>query len=304
MTGPTFTFHEVGASFDGARALAITPDGAVWCVLGAAGVVVLLTSDGRQSRLGLDAAPAELHSLAAATNDSVWVTDRASDRILRLDSTGVVWSAEIPTKNSGPAAIIGLDDGSAWFVEELSNAIGHIDILGCVTEFDTGVPGGEPASIASDGSSVWFTLPGAGVIAHARGGDSLPGLVRFDDPLAAPADVSMGDDGCLWFTDPGRRLIGRVGRRGSVAEFVPDERAPRPVRVAADASGGCWFTMEGTSEIGHVDDDGRIVTITVPGEHSIPAAIAVAASGDVWLALESGVLAQVHAPGSLAADIQ
>jgi virginiamycin B lyase len=302
VTGATSVFHEVADSSDGVRALAVTPDAAVWCVLGAAGVVVRMTPDGEQTRLELGAAAAEPHSVAAATRDSVWVTDRASDRILRLDSSGVVWSADVPTANARPAGIVGQGDGSAWFTEERADALGHVDILGRVTEFATGVPGGEPTSIASDGSSVWFALPGARALAHVRGGDALPSLVTFDDSHAAPADVAVGDDGCLWFADPARHLIGRRARNGAVTEFVPPGPSARPMRVAADTTGGCWFTVAGAGQIGHVDSAGQVTMIPVPREHGAPAALAVAESG-LWLAVESGVL-EIRDPGSLAADIQ
>jgi virginiamycin B lyase len=303
VTGSRLVFHEIADSPGGARSLAVTLDGSVWCVQGAAGVVVRIAPDGGQTRIRLGAGAADPHSVAAATRDSVWVTDRASGRILRLESSGVVWSAEAPTTDAGLAGIVGLDDGSAWFAEEKADALGHVDILGRVSEFDTGVPGGGPASLASDGSSVWFALPGAGAIAHVRGGDSLPGLVGFDDPRAAPRDVAVGDDGCLWFADPARRLIGRVARNRSVAEFPLSEEAARPTNVAADGIGGCWFTMSGAAELGRVDDTGRVTTIPLPSELGAVAAIAVAPAGGVWLAVESGVLEIGHR-GSLAADIQ
>lgn len=307
MTGSGFVLHAIADSSGGARSLAVTADESVWCVLGAAGVVVRIASDGGQTRIRLGSAAAEPHSVAAATRDSVWVTDRASDRILRLESSGVVWSAAVPTSDAGPAGIVGLDDGSAWFAEERVDALGHVDILGRVTEFDTGVPGGGPASIASDGSSVWFALPGAGAIAHVRGGDSLPGLVGFDDPSAAPRDVTVGDDGCLWFADPARRIIGRVARNRAVSEFPVPDGAARPMRVAADGMGGCWFTMAGSAagpgELGHVDETGRVTTNSLPHEYGAASAIAVAPSGGIWLAVDSGVL-EIGDPGSLAADIQ
>ena len=302
MASP-FTLYDVPESAGAARALAVTADGAIWCVVGSAGTVVRLTPDGEQIRHELGAA-AEPHSVAAATRDSVWVTDRGSDRVLRIDASGIVGSVVVPTPRSGPAGIVGLDDGSAWFVEEFADALGHVDILGRVAEFDTGVPGGAPVSIASDGSSVWFALPGEGAVARARGGDSLPGLVRFDDPRAAPADVGVGGDGCLWFADPARHLVGRVSRGGAVAEFVPASGSARPTRVAADRRDGCWFLMEDVGELGHLDGSGRITIIAVPDDRGAPVAIAVAPSGDVWLALECGVLARLHSSAGLAAHIQ
>ena len=241
--------------------------------------------------------------ISAATNDSVWVTDRGTDRILRLDPSGVVWSTRAPTPDAGLAGIVGQDDGSAWFVEERADAIGRIDILGRVTEFAPGAVGGEPSSIASDGTSVWFALPGARAIAYARGGDSQPGLVRFDDPLAAPTDVSVGDDGCLWFADPARRVIGRLARSGTVDEFVPSEDL-RPTRVSADHRGGCWFTVQHRASIARVDADGRIATIDIPGDRGVPVAIAAAPSGGVWLALDSGHLVRFRDPGDRADGIQ
>ncbi|MDN4638902.1 hypothetical protein QCD70_01470 [Agreia sp. PsM10] len=302
MTDPRFSFHDVGASPGGARALAITADSAVWCVDGSA-AVLRRSVDGELSRFDLGQATAEPRSVAAATRDSVWVTDRGTDRILRLDPSGVVWSTRAPTAHAGLAGIVGLDDGSAWFVEERADAIGRVDILGRVTEFAPGAVGGEPSSIASDGTSVWFGLPGARAIAYARGGDSQPGLVRFDDPLAAPTDVSVGDDGCLWFADPGRGVIGRLDRGGEVTEFALAEGL-RPIRVGADPRGGCWFTMLHRASIGRVDGDGRIATVDIPGDRGAPVAMASASSGDLWLALERGDLARFADPGDPADGIQ
>jgi len=303
VTDAQFSFHDVGASPGGVRALAITADSAVWCVDGSASVVLRRSADGDLSRFALGEATAEPRSVAAATPDSVWVTDRGTDRILRLDPSGLVWSTRAPTPDAGLAGIVGLDDGSAWFVEERADAIGRIDILGRVTEFAPGAVGGEPSSIASDGTSVWFGLPGARAIAYARGGDSQPGLVRFDDPLAAPTDVSVGDDGCLWFADPGRGVIGRLARGGAVTEFAPAEGV-RPIHVSADPRGGCWFTMQHRASIGRVDDDGRIATIDIPGDRGVPGAIASAPSGDVWLALDGGELVRFADPGDPADGIQ
>ena len=302
MIDPRFSFHDVGASPDGVSAVAMTADSALWCVDGFAAVVLRRSADGDVRRFELGEATSEPRSVAAATRDSVWVTDRGTGRILRLDPSGVVWSTTAPTPDAGLAGIVGLDDGSAWFVEERADAIGRIDILGRVTEFAPGAVGGEPSSIASDGTSVWFGLPGAGAIAYARGGDSQPGLVRFDDPLAAPTDLSVGDDG-LWFADPARRVVGRLGRSGEVDEFAAADGL-RPTRVSADPRGGCWFTMQHRSSIGHVDGDGRIATIEIPGDRGIPTAIAVSPSGDVWLALDSGDLVRFLDPENPADGIQ
>lgn len=304
MTDSSFVVHSVDGSEAGARDLVVTDDGAVWCVFAAVGIVVRVAPDGRQQRIALGGEPSEPHSVAAATRDSVWVTDRASDRILRLDSSGVVFSAAV-TPGAAPAGIVGQHDGSAWFVEERADAVGHVDILGRVSEFDTGVPGGAPASIASNGSSLWFALPGAGLLAHARGGDSLPSLVEFDNPAAAPATVSIGDDGCVWFADPARRVVGRISRGGVVIEFVLPEREWRPVRVASDATDGCWFTVDGVEAIARLDGEGRSAMIAVPvSDGGVPTSIALSRDGELWVALESGELLQIPDPESLTADIQ
>lgn len=303
MTDPRFSFHDVGTATGGVRALAITDDSAVWCVDASAAVVLRRSADGELRRFDLGEAAADPRSVAPATRDSVWVTDRGTDRILRLDPSGVVWSTRVPTPDAGLAGVVGLGDGSAWFVEERADAVGRVDILGRVTEFAPGATGGEPSSIASDGTSVWFGLPGAHAIAYARGGDSQPGLVRFDDPLAGPTDVSVGDDGCLWFADPGRRLVGRLTRGGAVDEFAPAEGL-RPTRVSADPRDGCWFTMQDRASLGRVDGDGSIALFDIPGDRGVPVAIASAPSGEVWLGLDGGDLVRFRASGSPAVGIQ
>jgi virginiamycin B lyase len=295
--------HEVGTPADGARAIAVTDDSAAWVVLGAVGAIVRFVPGQEPRRFDLGSQPAALHSVAPATRDSVWVTDRGSNRILRLDESGIAFSVDVPTPRAGPAGIVGLDDGSAWFIEEDADALGRIDILGRITEFATGADGGQPSSIASDGISVWFGLPGAAAIAYARGGDSQPRLVQLDDPLAAPVDLSVGDDGRLWFADHARRLLGRLDRRGAVEEFtLPVDF--RPIRVSSEGAGGCWFTVEAAGSIGHVDEAGRVTTVPIPGGRGLPVAIAVSRSREVWVALDSGTLVQLVDPGKAPAGIQ
>jgi virginiamycin B lyase len=302
-TGSAFILHRVSGASEEVQGMAATRDGSVWCTAATTASVVRLGSDGSTRTIELDGASAGRVSLAPATAESVWAADAAGNRILLIGATGILWSADVPTADAGVCDIVGLDDGSAWFIEGEADAIGHVDILGRVTEYDTGVPGGLPTTIASDGSSLWFSLSGAGAVAHGRGGDSLPRVMSLGDPRASPTAIDAGENGSLWFADPGRALIGRLERDGKADAFPIAEGTGRPGAVAADVDGGCWFTIPGSDAIGHIDRYGRNVSVALPRGSSAQGGIAVASSGSVWVVLNGGLLGELRDPAGLLADI-
>jgi virginiamycin B lyase len=75
-----------------------------------------------------------------------------------MTSSGRVTEFPIPTAGSDPRDIVAGLDGSLWFTEEHSNAIGRITLSGQVTEFPVPTANSDPEGIVTgpDGN-LWFT---------------------------------------------------------------------------------------------------------------------------------------------------
>lgn len=286
--------YDVAGPTGGPYGVAVTRDGAVWSTLVHAGEVVRKAPGGGFSRfaLGEGAQPAQV---AAAGDDSVWVTDGARDRVLLLGPDGTLREIAAPTPGAQPFGIVSLDDGTAWFTEAGIDSLGRIDILGGVAEFAAGTSDGMVSMIAASGDSLWFTAHRANAVGYVRGGDSAPQLFALPTPDAGPVGITVGDDGAAWFCEILAGRIGRVDRRGDVTEHPLPDAGSRPHAIVADpAGGGAWFTLWGSNELGHIDLAGAVTLIALASSgHDEPHGLAVAADGTIWVAMESGALLAV-----------
>jgi streptogramin lyase len=139
--------------------------------------------------------------IAYASDGGLWYTD-ADDLIGRMSTSGTV-TLQIPTltANSSPAAITVGPDGDLWFVERTANNIGHVSIIGTMTEYPVPTPNAGLIDItAGPDGNLWFTEQNKiGRITPQGAITEFPGSGR---------SITAGPDGNLWFTAPGN--IGRV----------------------------------------------------------------------------------------------
>lgn len=294
MTEPThLTEHRISDAEAAPYGVALTDDGAVWATLIRGQAVVRRDVDGTLDTISLGEG-SEPSLLAAATEDSVWVTDAARSRIVRIGPDGIRAEIPVPSVGGRPFGIAAADSGEVWFTEMTTDLIGKVDILGKVTEFTAGVDHGNPSMIACSGESVWFTLNGANAIGYIRGGNSAVVVTDLPTSKAGPVGITVATDAAAWFTEIAAGQIGRLDRDGVLTEFPLPDRSSKPHAIAADPSGGCWFTMWGSSQLGFIAADGTIAVTDLPTPESEPHGIAVAADGTVWAALETGFLAELR----------
>ena len=78
----------------------------------------------------------------------------------------------------------------------------------------------------------------------------------------APAGITSGPDGALWFAESVANKIGRITTAGEILEFsIPAERS-RPTLLAAGPDGAVWFTAQGKGQLGRLDpNDGTFKTV-------------------------------------------
>jgi streptogramin lyase len=111
-------------------------------------------------------------------------------------------------------------------------------------------------------------------------------LLSFNFFPGNGADIALGPDGNLWFTEPNR--IGRITPDGTVTHYA----VPTPPRfgfggITAGPDGNVWFTeIEGTvdqpSFVGRITPDGTVTEFSNLRVNSYPGGIATGPDGNLW----------------------
>jgi len=116
----------------------------------------------------------------------------------------------------------------------------------------------------------------------------------------APAGITAGPDGNLWFTEMGGNAIGRITPSGAVTVFpLPDHgnlpAGNAPVSIITGPDGNLWFTEGGTTHIGRMTPSGAlseypIPTVQRPAPYAglaggSPIGLAAGADGALWFGL-------------------
>jgi virginiamycin B lyase len=101
--------------------------------------------------------------IAIASDGTVWLTERFSHAIGRLDPSNNNEVTEFPPAfGAGPEDIIAAPDGSVWFTQFNAGNVARITSDGVITEGKS-ARGSEPfeITIGPDGQSVWYTMKSA-----------------------------------------------------------------------------------------------------------------------------------------------
>lgn len=158
--------------------------------------------------------------------------------------------------------------------------------------------------------------------AKSGSGDPCAALTVSDYPLTAPggqpAQLALGTDGAVWFTDNGTAAVGRLGVDGSVRMFAVSA-GRQPASIAVGPGGDVWSTQyafderprpvapgeipgpppepPGPSAIGRISPDGTVSEFPlptpddprsgVPDGRALPRGITAGPDGAMWFA-ESG----------------
>jgi virginiamycin B lyase len=119
-------------------------------------------------------------------------------------------------------------------------------------------------------------------------------------PGANLADIALGRDGNLWFTEsaaPGR--IGRITPAGQITEFTAGLTAnSQPTGITAGADGAMWFTERTGGRIGRITSDGAVTEFALPSG-SEPVGIVSGPGGDLWYADRSGRIGRMTTAGAV-----
>jgi virginiamycin B lyase len=174
-------------------------------------------------------------------------------------------------------------DGNVWTTD--------LDLSYLLSFFD---PAGLPGLFSLD-SSISYSLGGlvtgpdhAIWIANMNGfihrvDPTIPGgLASYSILGGQPAYIAVGPDGALWFTDPGRDVIGRITTAGATSSFPIPTPASGPQGIAAGPDANLWFTESDANQIGRITPAGTVTEFAVATGKSAPQQIVVGPDGALW----------------------
>src|SRR5262249_51154861 len=95
------------------------------------------------------------------------------------------------------------------------------------------------------------------VSAFGLGGGSITEFPTLT-PTSTPAEMTIGPDGNLWFTESAANKIGRITRMGVLTEFPVPTASSGLAQIATGPDGNLWFTENSASKIGQITPSGTI----------------------------------------------
>lgn len=166
-----------------------------------------------------------------------------------------------------PSQLVAGPDGNLWFSEPAG--LGRITRTGKVTRFPLARhcrPQCEATSIAvGRDRNLWFTILERGIGRITPRGH----LTLFHLPpvqTGAPAFITPGPNGNLWFSEIWGNRIGRVTLSGQVREFpVPGRALDYFASIAGGPDSNLWFTIGCRNAIGRSTPFGKMSIFHIPG---------------------------------------
>ena len=89
-------------------------------------------------------------------------------------------------------------------------------------------------------------------------------IVEFPTTGSGPADIAVGPDGALWFTESLGDRIGRITTAGAITEYGAFTSARDLQGITAGPDGALWFTEYLASRIGQITTAGVITEFLTP----------------------------------------
>ena len=97
---------------------------------------------------------------------------------------------------------------------------------------------------------------------------------------ANSANMTLGPDGAMWFSELGSGKIGRVAADGTATEYALSSPDTQPRGITAGPDGALWFAE--TSSIGRITTSGTITEYPIPSGSVSAQDIVVGPDGAMW----------------------
>ena len=85
------------------------------------------------------------------------------------------------------------------------------------------------------------------------------------DDKAGPADITLGPDGNVWFTEIYAGKLGRITPDGQITEFPTGGEKSSPKGITVGPDGNIWYTDLGQNRIGRMTPRGEVKDFGLAG---------------------------------------
>ena len=98
-----------------------------------------------------------------------------------------------------------------------------------------------------------------------------------------PGDMTIGNDGNVWFVDQGTSKIAKIGKGGAITGFLMP-KGSHPLGITTASDGATWFTETAVNRVGHTATGAQpIPQVTLPATIKSPRGITAGPDGNVYL---------------------
>ena len=101
-------------------------------------------------------------------------------------------------------------------------------------------------------------------------------------PNNQPGDMTIGNDGNVWFVDQATSKIARVTRSGGIAGFLA-AKASHPVGITTGSDGAVWFTETAVNKVARTVSGSTITQIALPATVKSPRGITAGPDGNLYV---------------------
>ncbi len=228
------------------------------------------------------------YGIATGPENTLWFTQRGTNKIAKRTQDGAVSEFDIPTPNSVPMGITAGPNGKMFFVEYGGNKIGKVTANGSFEEVLIPTASSLTFNIASgsDGS-IWFPEKNANKIGKIPAAGGVPSEFIVPTAGSNPMGIALGPTGEMWFTQRTGNRIAKISTNGGISELTPLPTGTAPLNIAKGPDGNMWFT-EALNKIGRITPAEAVDHFDIPTPNSSPNAITGGPDGNVWFT-EPGV---------------
>jgi streptogramin lyase len=125
----------------------------------------------------------------------------------------------------------------------------------------------------------------AAVAAAGPAGAATHKITHFTikSPGNQPGDMTIGNDGNVWFVDHATNKIGRITRTGSIAGFAA-KKGSHPTSITTGSDGAVWFTETATNTIGRTTTGLNMTHFALPAAIKSARGITAGPDGRIYVA--------------------
>jgi streptogramin lyase len=125
----------------------------------------------------------------------------------------------------------------------------------------------------------------AAVAAAGPAGAATHKITQFTikSPGNQPGDMTIGNDGNVWFVDHATNKIGRITRTGALAGFAA-KKGSHPSSITTGADGAVWFTETATNTIGRTTTGFNMTHYALPPAIKSARGITAGPDGRIYVA--------------------